>query len=253
MFPILKMFQWEFHFCHPVHQNDTKPAGADIAEERRASKTNCNNKSAEEFRTSFSKNIFLPVLHRGPSQPCLQMHFKLPSFKKRHFPPFLQWSSLEQAFSHLRPLKSTSQEHLCKCLLESWRQSPPLWQGLSPLSSVHGSSAEKKRTCGDLFQQWHCGVVTEAFVLSFVVWNRQVIRRNSRTDCPFLELSGCHMPVTVYQVRCGGAITNADVFVPCCWVHQRRSHSAPWVLTTRFQPLPSIRALALYYRAMHMH
>ncbi len=115
---------------------------------------------------------------------------------------------------------------------------PGLW-------NKSGESVISKETIEKVSQQHS--------VLSFVVWNRQVIRRNSRTDCPSLKLSGCHTSVTVYRVRCGGPITNADVFMPCCWVHQRRSHSAPWVLTTCLQSLPSIQALALYYRAMHMH
>ncbi len=42
-------------------------------------------------------------------------------------------------------------------------------------------------------------------------------------------------------------------FVPCCWVHQRRSHSAPQVLTTRLLQLPLIRALTFPYWFIHIH
>ncbi len=44
-----------------------------------------------------------------------------------------------------------------------------------------------------------------------------------------------------------------QTFVPCCWVDQRRSQSAPWVLTTRLLLLPSIRAFLLPFFFMHIH
>ncbi len=43
------------------------------------------------------------------------------------------------------------------------------------------------------------------------------------------------------------------LFVQCCWVHQRRSHSVPWVLTPCLPQLPLIRAFTLPYYFIHIH